>query len=106
MFISRKKRRWTQAPFAFVRFFQKGGAQRAITNLNRVEIRGCKLMVSENIFKCNLGREQRNNIVQNQKEQEGGARGGKKKESCGWKNIQRCGEQYNTTKKNGDSNST
>ena len=39
-YLSRKRRKMTNAPFAFVRYLRRGGAQRAIMNLNGMVIRG------------------------------------------------------------------
>ena len=57
IYISRKQRKANSSPFAFVRFARKGEAMRAIQNLNGLEIRGCKISVSETKFKREFDRE-------------------------------------------------
>ena len=46
VFMSWKKRRTSQTLFAFVRFSKLMDAQLAIKNLNEIEIRGCKVLVT------------------------------------------------------------
>ena len=46
IFLSKKKTRANNLPFAFVRFALLKEAQVAIKNLHGMEIRGCKIAVS------------------------------------------------------------
>ena len=46
IFISRKMRRSSKSPFAFVRVAQREEALEAIKQLHGMEIRGCKIAVS------------------------------------------------------------
>ena len=46
VYVSWKKRKATSTPFAFVRFAHLADAQKAIQNMNGLEIRGMKLEVS------------------------------------------------------------
>ena len=56
VFISHKKRKTCDAPFAFVRFDNLKGAQDAIHNLNGMEVRGCKLTTSMAEYRRHSGR--------------------------------------------------
>ena len=51
IYMSRRRRRMSNAPFAFVRFYQKGEAERAIKNLHGLVIRGHKLRANEAKYK-------------------------------------------------------
>ena len=50
VFLSRKKRASKPFPFAFVRFFNKQDATKAISNLNGLRVRGCSLEVKEAMY--------------------------------------------------------
>ena len=47
IFISRKQRKGSQNPFAFVQYETKGGAIKAVKELNGLEIRGHKIIVND-----------------------------------------------------------
>ena len=47
IYLSKKKRRPKDCPFGLVSFMSRGGAYRAIYNLNEMEIRGSKIIVKE-----------------------------------------------------------
>ena len=51
VFMSWKRRKINQSPFAFVRFSQLKEAQKAIQNLYGTEIRGCKISMTMAEFK-------------------------------------------------------
>ena len=54
IFMSRKKRRTNNKPFAFVRFALLKEAQAAVKNIHRIDIRGCRITVSMAEYKrCN-----------------------------------------------------
>ncbi|XP_016164524.1 uncharacterized protein LOC107607049 [Arachis ipaensis] len=51
VFISRKKRRESLYPFAFVRFDAIGGAERAVNEMDGVYVKSKRIMVSHAMFK-------------------------------------------------------
>lgn len=61
IFLSRKKRRMTIAPFAFVRYFYRGKVENMINNLNGLVIQDHKIMVSEAKYKRRYERIEGNN---------------------------------------------
>ena len=51
IYISRKKRKESRCLYAFVRYDTKGGAERAISEFDGMEIRGMKISVSNSKFR-------------------------------------------------------